>query len=109
MAEPERLIIFPTNLTGETAGSGRKGHHLQIDEGTTMETISTVREFIFSTLRTMPEYEFDELAKAFPQFTCNQLFLEIDRLNHTGEVQLTQPQFCRFILKLGQNGVSQSD
>lgn len=109
VAEPEQLIIFPKNRTGETAGSGEKGHQLQIDEGTTVETISTVRAHILSAIRTIPEYEFDDLAKTFPEFTCNQLFLEIDQLSHTGEVQLTQPQFCRFILKVGPKGVTPID
>lgn len=43
---------------------------------------------ILDAVRRVPEYEMEELLHAFPGFTWNQVFLELDRLSRTGEVRL---------------------
>jgi hypothetical protein len=34
------------------------------------------------------EYDLEELLHAFPQYSWNQIFLEVDRLSRTGELRL---------------------
>ncbi len=72
-----------------------------------MESILTVRKCILSAVGATPQCELDDLATAHPEVSGTQWFLEIDQLIHEGEIQVTQPQFCRFILKSGPNAVSQ--
>lgn len=43
---------------------------------------------ILDAVRGVPEYDMEKLLHAFPDYTWNQVFLELDRLSRTGEIQL---------------------
>jgi hypothetical protein len=43
---------------------------------------------ILDAVRRVPEYDMEQLLHAFPDYTWNQVFLEVDRLSRTGEIQL---------------------
>jgi hypothetical protein len=43
---------------------------------------------ILDVVRRVPEYDMEKLLHAFPDYTWNQVFLEVDRLSRTGEIQL---------------------
>jgi hypothetical protein len=54
-----------------------------------MITESTIRAQILKGLRKAADRELDELASSLPALSWNQVFLEVDRLSRTGEVQIT--------------------
>ncbi len=68
--------------------------------------ISTV---ILHAVREQNRCDLDALARACPQFTWNQIFLEVDRLSRTGELHLTLSGRCHYAVslpeyRLGMNG-----
>lgn len=54
-----------------------------------MITPSTIRTQILKGLRKAADRELDELVSSLPALSWNQVFLEVDRLSRTGEVQIT--------------------
>ena len=46
---------------------------------------------ILQTIRRHPHCNLDALVRACPQYTWNQVFLEVDRLSRTGEIELNSP------------------
>ena len=55
-----------------------------------MATHLPLREAILMVLQTGPTWELDDLVRACPEFTWNQIFLELDRLSRSGEVRMTR-------------------
>ena len=48
----------------------------------------TITGLILQTIRRSPNCNLDALVRACPQYTWNQVFLEVDRLSRTGEIEL---------------------
>ena len=48
----------------------------------------TITGLILQTIRRHPQCNLDALVQACPQYTWNQVFLEVDRLSRTGEIEL---------------------
>lgn len=48
----------------------------------------TITGLILQTIRRHPNCNLDALVRACPQYTWNQVFLEVDRLSRTGEIEL---------------------
>jgi hypothetical protein len=64
---------------------------------------------ILRAVREQNRCDLDALARACPQFTWNQIFLEVDRLSRTGELYLTLSGPCHYAVSLpehrsGMNG-----
>ncbi|MET0515943.1 MAG: hypothetical protein ABW047_11535 [Nitrospiraceae bacterium] len=55
------------------------------------ETATTIAGIILQTIRDQPNCNLDMLVRACPQYTWNQVFLEVDRLSRTGEIELSSP------------------
>lgn len=51
---------------------------------------------LLHTIRQQQRCDLDALVRACPQFTWNQIFLEVDRLSKTGDLQLTSSEGCRY-------------
>ena len=71
---------FRREVLKRTAGSGKsrsESHHR-----------STLRRRILGLLERSAVYDFEELVRVCSAHTWNQVFLEVDRLSRTGEVQL---------------------
>lgn len=49
-----------------------------------------ITDRIFEFLQSSPECEFEALVTRYPEFTWNELFLEVNRLNRTGLVKVTR-------------------
>jgi hypothetical protein len=49
-----------------------------------------ITDRILESLRCSPECEFEVLVSRYPEFTWNELFLEVARLNRTGQVKVTR-------------------
>ena len=50
---------------------------------------TTVNSQILEAVRGAPGCQLDDLAASCPDFTWNQIFLEVDALSRTGELQVT--------------------
>ena len=48
----------------------------------------TITGLILQTIRRQPNCNLDALMRACPEYTWNQVFLEVDRLSRTGEIEL---------------------
>jgi hypothetical protein len=48
----------------------------------------TITGLILQTIRRSPNCNLDALVRACPEYTWNQVFLEVDRLSRTGEIEL---------------------
>jgi hypothetical protein len=48
----------------------------------------TITGLILQTIHRSPNCNLDALVRACPQYTWNQVFLEVDRLSRTGEIEL---------------------
>jgi hypothetical protein len=48
----------------------------------------TITGLILQTIRRQPNCNLDALVRACPAYTWNQVFLEVDRLSRTGEIEL---------------------
>jgi hypothetical protein len=48
----------------------------------------TITGLILQAIRRHPNCNLDALVQACPQYTWNQVFLEVDRLSRTGEIEL---------------------
>jgi len=49
-----------------------------------------ITERIFEFLRGSPECDFEALVTRYPEFTWNELYLEVSRLNRHGLVKVTR-------------------
>jgi len=49
-----------------------------------------ITDRILEFLQSSPECEFEALVSRYPEFTWNELFLEVGRLNRTGQVKVTR-------------------
>jgi len=49
-----------------------------------------ITDRILEFLQCSPECEFEALVSRYPEFTWNELFLEVNRLNRTGQVKVTR-------------------
>lgn len=49
-----------------------------------------ITERILEFLRCAPECDFEALVTRYPEFTWNELYLEVARLNRTGQVKVTR-------------------
>lgn len=56
-----------------------------------MMTVSDIETAIFQELSNRGPCHFDDLAKALPTFSWNQLFLTVDRLSRSGRLKLMHP------------------
>jgi hypothetical protein len=50
---------------------------------------TTITGLILQAIRRQPNCNLDALVQACPQYTWNQVFLEVDRLSRTGEIELS--------------------
>ncbi len=55
------------------------------------EVGATITGIILQTIRQQPNCNLDVLVRACPQYTWNQVFLEVDRLSRSGEIELSSP------------------
>jgi hypothetical protein len=58
------------------------------EEGRSKRPGLTITGLILQTIRRTPNCNLDALVRACPQYTWNQVFLEVDRLSRTGEIEL---------------------
>jgi len=49
-----------------------------------------ITDRILELLRCSPECEFEALVTRYPEFTWNELFSEVNRLNRAGRVKVTR-------------------
>jgi len=49
-----------------------------------------ITERILEFLRCSPECEFEALVTRYPEFTWNELYLEVARLSRVGQVKITR-------------------
>ena len=49
-----------------------------------------ITDRVFECLQGAEECEFEALVARYPQFTWNELFQEVSRLNRTGQVMITR-------------------
>lgn len=49
-----------------------------------------ITDRILEFLQGFPECEFEALVTRYPEFTWNELFLEVSRLNRAGQVKVTR-------------------
>lgn len=49
-----------------------------------------ITERILELLRCFPECEFEALVTRYPEFTWNELYLEVARLSRAGQVKITR-------------------
>jgi hypothetical protein len=49
-----------------------------------------ITDRILDLLRCSPECEFDTLVTRYPEFTWNELYLEVARLSRAGQVKITR-------------------
>ena len=49
-----------------------------------------ITDRILESLQCSPECEFEALVTRYPEFTWNELYLEVARLNRTGQVKVTR-------------------
>jgi hypothetical protein len=71
------------------AGAVSQEDYLSVAEGTTMLRTIMISRQILSGLRNTADRELDDLVLSLPMLSWNQVFLEVDRLSRTGEVQLS--------------------
>lgn len=63
-----------------------------ISEETTFKgTVNSITGLILQTIRQQPNCNLDVLVRACPQYTWNQVFLEVDRLSRSGDIELSSP------------------
>jgi hypothetical protein len=55
-----------------------------------------------------PECRIDEVLDLCPDLTWNQVFLAIDYLNRTSQVQLKIDRACRYWVKVGSSSIAVS-
>ncbi len=49
-----------------------------------------ITDQILEFLRSSPECDFEDLVTRYPEFTWNELFLEVSRLSREGQVKITR-------------------
>ena len=55
-----------------------------------MATKLTLRECILSVLQSTPNCDLEQLVNVCPDFTWDEVFLEVDKLSRSGEVRIIQ-------------------
>ena len=55
-----------------------------------MSTRKPITDCIFEFLRSSPECDFEALVSRYPEFTWNDLYLEVSRLHRHGLVTITR-------------------
>ncbi len=50
----------------------------------------SITDQILESLQSSPECEFEALVTRYPEFTWNELFLEVSRLRRMGQVTITR-------------------
>lgn len=68
-----------------------------------MDPQTPVTDRILGTIKRTHGCDLDTLAERLPEFTWNQVFLEIDRLSRLGEVLVTFGTEGRFMLRLPEH------
>ena len=58
--------------------------------GILMSQPKPITDRVLEFLQRYPECEFEALVTRYPEFTWNELFLEVSRLNRTGQVRITR-------------------
>lgn len=64
----------------------------------------TIAGQIFLAIRDTPGFPLDELVLSLPRFTWNQVFLEVNRLRRTGQVQVTALGVGNYTVRLQNEG-----
>jgi hypothetical protein len=64
------------------------GKAFTAEQPTSQRPRPTITGLILQTIRRQPNCNLDALVQACPQYTWNQVFLEVDRLSRTGEIEL---------------------
>lgn len=59
---------------------------------------------VLKVLQRHASYDLDQLAAECPDFSWNQIFLEVDRLNRLGELRLTPLGQGQYLLTLTKEG-----
>jgi hypothetical protein len=60
----------------------------------------TITGLILQTIRRRPHCNLDALVRACPQYTWNQIFLEVDRLSRTGEIELASAGHGQYTISM---------
>jgi hypothetical protein len=60
----------------------------------------TITGLILQTIRRHPQCNLDALVRACPQYTWNQVFLEVDRLSRSGEIELSSAGPGQYIMSM---------
>jgi hypothetical protein len=81
------------------------GSLLRSEEVVTMP-VETVAEQILKTISGVPGCPFDEVLRACPEYTWNQIFLEIDRLTRRGDLILKRDGPGLYSLYLRKDGAA---
>ena len=63
----------------------------------------TITGLILQTIRHSPHCNLDALVRACPQYTWNQVFLEVDRLSRTGEIELASAGPGQYTMSMPDN------
>jgi hypothetical protein len=71
-----------------------------------MTLVEPVAEQILKTISRVPGCPFDEVLRACPEYTWNQIFLEIDRLTRRGDLILKRNGTGLYILYLRKDGAA---
>jgi len=69
----------------QSAGVKAVGGHTK---GNSMAQVATVTERILEAIAQSPGSRIEDVARACPNLSSDQVFLEVDRLSRTGEVLL---------------------
>lgn len=67
------------------------GKSVRAEQKISSDIGTTITGIILQTIRHQPNCDLDVLVRACPQYTWNQVFLEVDRLSRTGEIELSSP------------------
>lgn len=76
------------------------------EEGRSPDERVTITEVIMETLRKEMRCELDALVDACPQYSWNQIFLEVDRLSRNGDIQLIPWERGHYRVSLAERSAS---
>jgi hypothetical protein len=68
-----------------------------------MDSQTPVTDRILGTIKRSHGCDLDTLAERLPEFTWNQVFLEIDRLSRRGEIMVTCSTGGRYMIYLSDH------
>jgi hypothetical protein len=87
-----RPFIFRRRERSRRNGLSLEGgldHRLSDEEGVVMPQQEIIAHRILKVVRRAPGCQLDELEQSLPGLTWNQIFLEVDVLSRSGQLQLT--------------------